>query len=1259
LCSNLTVINNIAKNNGISHSGSYQNGFYIFLCDNCHFESNIAENNGNNNFGEGFKLEECSDLNFKKNTAIENEGNGIYLSGSEDNNILKNLFKNNGKSEINISTESDNNQFWLNIIYDESDPNNLMANYGTGNTGDNGTIGNYWGNYTGLDENYDNIGDDIYSNSIIDNHPIANEFFNGSRVFIDEHSWNDWELASLFPWCNGEGSHEDPYIASNLKINGSDAGFGIEIRNSHKEAIIKDSVISDANKLGESGLILNETNNIYLQNNTLNQNWFGIYMFNSHNNNVTDCTFINNLGGIYLEDSDNNTLTQNEISLSTIYGISTYRSEHNNLTKNIISNSGGSGIYLQFASAKNNIKGNSIDNQGDHGIYIDYSENTTIIGNFITNSGLQSINLTDSDYCRVVGNSVEKLIRKDADSTDCVILANLYNGSIIKELIISDTGDGGFTWDEAVRDLYWCSGAGKWNDPYIFEDVNFVIGYGGTSPDCNALTLKNVNQPFIIRNMSFQNIDGNSEDDYAVNCENVHNGTFEKLLITDDFLLTGSFRLYQSSNISVRNNNLTYEGLRIDNCWNNSIEKNWIFKGYYGIYISNSENNTFSQNSVKNCTYGGFLIMSNSENNLIYNNTIKDNERNAIDNSIFNHWNNSLIGNYWSNYTGKDIEPKDGIGDTPHQIPGSANSVDYKPISFVYITESDIMPGEIFGKEPPYFTLTIRADEIDTVWYRLWDGNILTENFTINSFENSFQYQINDIIQWDLMGNGSLTISFYANDTSGNYDYLNVSVNKELFSPIITESDITPGEIYGKEPPYFTLTIVADELDTVWYRLWDGYMLTENFTIDSFTNSTQYQIQDISQWDLMTNGSVIISFYANDSVGFWNFLNITVNKDIIAPSIYDITPGDGQYFQYTSLPPDMNITVVDPNYDTRWYNIENTLTNFTFTNGDSCDLDAWNNAPYGDITITFYANDSLGNIGILIITIFRQDPSSNNASVISNPLPSHNALLNGTSVELSVIVTDPDGLDNTDVTFFNASDDSIIGTAYSISSGDIASLIWAGLSVNSENLWYVVANDTINATQSQTWRFIIENCTTLSSGIRTLFLPPRSDFNISISLELSYDVEIAFIGITFNPTETSLSDALFFIDISINDTREETVNELNFKIQIDTSQYSGIKFWWFNESANGGSGAWEEISLTDLGNGLLEGTIDHASTFAITEYTPPSTPLGTLADDDDDDDKGTDIQNDIMNIIITLSVLVVGSIAIISGVLLLRKSKKK
>ncbi|RLF78975.1 hypothetical protein DRN32_05900, partial [Thermococci archaeon] len=90
----------------------------------------------------------------------------------------------------------------------------------------------------------------------------------------------------------------------------------------------------------------------------------------------------------------------------------------------------------------------------------------------------------------------------------------------------------------------------------------------------------------------------------------------------------------------------------------------------------------------------------------------------------------------------------------------------------------------------------------------------------------------------------------------------------------------------------------------------------------------------------------------------------------------------------------------------------------------------------------------------------------------SNPSPS-SSTVNVVDVSLSVDVSDPDG-DSLDVSFYDASDDSLIGTDSGVVSGGSASVSWNGLSEGSDYSWYVVVDDGNGGSrQSSTWFFSV------------------------------------------------------------------------------------------------------------------------------------------------------------------------------------------
>jgi len=108
-----------------------------------------------------------------------------------------------------------------------------------------------------------------------------------------------------------------------------------------------------------------------------------------------------------------------------------------------------------------------------------------------------------------------------------------------------------------------------------------------------------------------------------------------------------------------------------------------------------------------------------------------------------------------------------------------------------------------------------------------------------------------------------------------------------------------------------------------------------------------------------------------------------------------------------------------------------------------------------------------------VLTVVISGSVNNPPDAPSDSVPVNNSVDIGTSPTLYVNVSDTDG-DSMDVTFYNSSDDSVIGTDTSVVSGGTASTTWSGLSYSTVYSWYAIADDGSDTTQSATWSFTTE-----------------------------------------------------------------------------------------------------------------------------------------------------------------------------------------
>jgi len=177
---NLTITNFSTAINIYNQSVSLQNisiynvtftntSLYTININN---SSNLSISNCtiNNSSQYGVNLYNTTNSSFLFNT-INNTQNAFNLNHHSNNNTLRNNTITNNNNGITIFYSS-NNTVYYNIFID----NTYHAKDNATNNWDNGSYGNYWDNYSGTDENNDQIGDIVYTiplGSGVDHYPLG------------------------------------------------------------------------------------------------------------------------------------------------------------------------------------------------------------------------------------------------------------------------------------------------------------------------------------------------------------------------------------------------------------------------------------------------------------------------------------------------------------------------------------------------------------------------------------------------------------------------------------------------------------------------------------------------------------------------------------------------------------------------------------------------------------------------------------------------------------------------------------------------------------------------------------------------------------------------------------------------------------------------------------------------------------------------------------------------------------------------------
>ncbi len=579
----------------------------------------------------------------------------------------------------------------------------------------------------------------------------------------------------------------------------------------------------------------------------------------------------------------------------------------------------GSCISVRDSSAYFIIKNSTLSNSGnnlptlDSGINIQNTRNGFLVNNsIIANNGF-GIVLEDANNFSVLNNVI---ISNDRSG---VFMDTQYdnvnsNDNLIENNTISLNNEYGIyidaTWNPSVTDIM--------NNVIKKNTINFNGLDGIRSIDAESNS--------IIKNEIFNNTE-----------DGIHIRDSNSLIIGNIIFNNTDFGIenYGYSNIIKDGNLFMGNSYGLRNVGDNTIIKD----------------NNFTLNDLY-----GLVIISNSDNDIVSSNFFINNPINAYDYSSTTSWDNGSLGNYWDNYGGFDAND-DGLGDTVFDVPPNGGSVDNYPL---WEDGDDVGPnivinapiaGEIFGSGAPEFNINVIDQSLNTTWYTI-DGGI--SNFTFTGITG----YINQAI-WDNKNSEVLTLRFYANDSVGNMAFIDVTIEKDILGPNITIFSPIANQIFGIVAPVFNVDIIDPNLHNKCYSLNGG----ENIT---FTTEIQF---DQAEWDKIGSETASITFFANDTVGNENLTQILIQKDVYLPKIFINSPQHSVIFE--DVAPTFNIEIKDPNLHEMWYTIDGGLTNTTFVANGTINQGLWNNALDGLIILTFYANDTAGNLNSTSVTIIK------------------------------------------------------------------------------------------------------------------------------------------------------------------------------------------------------------------------------------------------------------------------------------------------
>ncbi len=703
-----------------------------------------------------------------------------------------------------------------------------------------------------------------------------------------------WAEVELEPWCEGNGTQNDPYIIKNIKINGSATHNCIEIRNSKKYFKISNCTVYNSGTDNYDGGIkfVNVTNGMIFNNTCSNNGNAGILlMTGSNNNTIINNTFYENIdAGIYLyDDCSNNSIVYNKIK-KCYYGIYlSGDSNDNTISLNNIT-SGISYYGIRISSDDNILINNRINDCGYYGIYLAFGTNGELSGNKMKNCGimLQGGQTSVNSYTISTNNTVNGkpvyyyvdeigLDKHNFTNAGQILLVNCSN-SYISDLNLSKGSCGlglFYSSDNTFKNntlndntrfgfyvYYYCT-----NNSFTNNTMNNnyfgieMYGYCNNN-SINKNIIRSNSYGIRLYNCDFNNVTENNM------ISNSNNGIFlqwecDNNIISNNTLSyngKGILIYYDSDNNTISNNAMKDNsqcGIELwQGCKDNDIIKNIISNEATsnqnnGIILNDDcDNNTFTQNSIyDNINIGAYIKDNNCADNLFDLNYFIGNYINAQDDSNpdNNQWDNGSIGNYWDDYKGNDLD-KNGIGDTDYNITGAAGSQDHFPI---YLPN---LPGS--------FILDSTADDPNTdgAFDLIWTDSLGADNYSIYT-DNEY---INNIhLGLTLLADQNAISPFPISGLSeGDYYYVVVAHNESGY----TLSNCISITVQFLVPPgAFILNSTADDPDTdgAFDLIWTDSSGADNYSIFLSNNP----ITTLSGSETMINESINDLEYSISSLG--------------------------------------------------------------------------------------------------------------------------------------------------------------------------------------------------------------------------------------------------------------------------------------------------------------------------------------------------------------------------------------------------------
>ena len=419
----------------------------------------------------------------------------------------------------------------------------------------------------------------------------------------------------------------------------------------------------------------------------------GIHLLSVRNCNISGNRISDCGAGIWLYDAHQNSITDNYV-VRNDYGIRVEASSQNKFSGNTVIGNWG-GMWL-ISAAYNEFRGNSLTSNSRN-LAISGSEPPAYVNDVDTSNTVESKPI----YYWV--NVQDREVPSDAG---CVILVGC-SGIKVQELYLHNNQNGiliAYSQNLVVMsNNLAANGEGvrifnSYNVSIVGNNINGNIGVNvvGNGTQITDNVMKTAGTGIIV-NGCYQTVANNSveagtfgSNDDIINIQ----GSFNTILRNEfsgqtyvGIVLVGSYNSFYENNITkgqrirvdgdwniIAKNTVIDSGITVSSGSNNVVCANTVVEGL-GLGIG-GHNNLFYANHVEDNYYTGANVIGTeavSSGNTVYHNNFINNDQQVKkwDAVPQNFWDNGAEGNFWSDYNGSDLD-MDGIGDTPYFLKGKS-----------------------------------------------------------------------------------------------------------------------------------------------------------------------------------------------------------------------------------------------------------------------------------------------------------------------------------------------------------------------------------------------------------------------------------------------------------------------------------------------------------------------------------------------------------------------------------------------------------